>query len=287
MKKFIVIALVLLSQSAISQQPPGTEIYLFDLTLKKNGISISNPKNITNRAGYDNQPFFHPDKPILYYASADDSSRTDVLLYNYQNGSTQKFTETHEREYSPTVTPDKKFISCILQRDNGAQDLVKYPIEGGYPLTIINSLTVGYHAWVDSDNLVVFALGQPNTIRWYSIKEKKDWLISDHVGRSIHKIPGSGSISYVDKTLPDWIVKSVSQRDGDSEMITPTLHDREDLTWTPDRRILMSDGEKIMYWEPGLHNWLPVETKGDVALKGITRMAVNSRGNKLAVVVSE
>lgn len=286
MKNFIVIALILVAQSAICQ-PPGTEIYLFDLTLKKGGISLRNPKNITNRAGYDNQPFFHPDKPIVYYASADDSSRTDIIQYNYQTGTTQKFTETHEREYSPTVTPDKKFISCILQRDNGAQDLVKYPIDGGYPLIIINSLTVGYHAWVDSDNLVVFALGQPNTIRWYSIKEKKDWLISDHVGRSIHKIPGSGSISFVDKTLPDWIVKSVSQRDGDTKMITQTLHNREDLTWTPDRRILMSDGEKILYWEPGLHNWLPVEIKSDVALKGITRMAVNAKGNKLAVVVSE
>lgn len=128
MKKTII--LLLLSGSLFARQPPGTEIFLFDLKVSQNNIILSNPQNITNRVGYDNQPYFHPEKPIVYYSAADESGRTDIMVYNYKTGERKKLTDTPEREYSPTVTPDGKFISCIIQRDNGAQDLGMYPIDG-------------------------------------------------------------------------------------------------------------------------------------------------------------
>lgn len=287
MKKRIVILFLQIPGFLFAQQLPGTEIYLFDLSLKKNKISISNPRNISNHPGYDNQPFFHPDKPLIYFASADDSSRTDIVVYNYETKALKNISSTTDREYSPTVTPDKKFISCIIQRDNGVQDLGKYPIDGGNPQVIVNNLTVGYHAWVDDQNLVLFVLGQPNSLRWYSVKEKKDWILSEKIGRSLHRIPGTTAVSFVDKTLPDWVIKSVVQKDVAPEMIARTAHEREDLAWTPDRRILMSDGEQILYWEAGSVDWIPVELQQPVAMKGITRMAVNAKGNKLAIVVSE
>src|SRR5690349_13117285 len=94
-----------------AQQIPGSEIYLFDLKNGKDGIVLSNPKNITNHSGYDNQPFFHPEKPLLYFSSANEDTRTDIVEYDLTTGTFRKITSTQEREYSPTVTPDKKFIS--------------------------------------------------------------------------------------------------------------------------------------------------------------------------------
>lgn len=131
MKKLAIILLFIVPFSLSAQQPPGTEIYLFDLMIKKSRIQLSNPQNITNHAGYDNQPFFHPDKPLIYYSSARAEDKTDILEYNYTTKATRHITTTPEREYSPTVTPDKNFLSCIIQRDNGEQNLGKYPIEGG------------------------------------------------------------------------------------------------------------------------------------------------------------
>src|SRR6187402_622672 len=145
MKRFH-LTIITICFAAASFAQPGTEIYLFDLKLKKDNITISNPVRVTNHPGYDSQPFFHPNQSILYYASADTSGRTDILMYNYQTKASSKFTSTSEREYSPTVTPDKKFISCIIQRANGNQDLGKYPIDGGDVSVVINNLTVGYHA---------------------------------------------------------------------------------------------------------------------------------------------
>lgn len=286
MKKIIVTSLFLICTNGFGQQPPGTDIYLFDMDLKKNKVTLSNPKNITNRSGYDNQPFFHPDKPLIYYASADGSGRTDILVYNYATGSGEKLTNTQEREYSPTVTPDKKFISCIIQRDNGAQDLGKYPIEGGEPEIIINNLTVGYHAWADQENLILFVLDKLNSLQWYSVTDGKNSVIAENIGRSLHRIPGTTFMSFVDKRSSEWSVTKFQGKNGPFNKLVNTIPNKEDLAWTPDGKILMSDGKKIFFWQERAKDWIPITTDVNF-LAGITRMAVNSKGDKLAIVVSE
>lgn len=284
---FIILSSALFFTS-VAQQPPGTDIVLLDLTSrKKKPLAVSNPVNITNRAGYDNQPFFHPSLPLLYYASAYDQGRTDIMQFDLQQKITRPVTKTSEREYSPTVTPDRQFISCIIQRDNNAQDLGKYPLTGGEPVIIIDQLIVGYHAWLDADNLLLFVLGQPNTLRWYHISNKQDRIIRENIGRSLHKIPGEDAISFVDKSENDWMIRKV-KRNGEIEFITPALPNREDLAWTPDGKILMSDGEKLFFWQPGKSkSWEPVTMPAGFSPRGITRLAISASGNKLAMVVSE
>jgi hypothetical protein len=270
-----------------AQQIPGSEIYLFDLKYGKDQLVLSNPKNVTNHPGYDNQPFFHPDKSILYFASANEEGRTDIVEYDLVKGTTRKITDTPEREYSPTVTPDKKFLSCIIQRDNGAQDLGKYPIDGGTAEVIINNLTVGYHAWADNNTLYMFVLGNPLTLHRYSVAENKDEVVESNIGRSIHKIPGTSTISFVHKEGDDkWLVKKVDGKNIST--LGETLPKREDLAWTPDSRIIMSDGENFFFADPTITPmiWKQIKLESQT-LKGITRLAVSGDGSKLAVVVSE
>jgi hypothetical protein len=271
-----------------AQQIPGSEIYLFDLKNEKGEVVLSNPKNITNHPGYDNQPFFHPDKPLLYFTYANEDSRTDIIEYNLKKGTSKKITNTSEREYSPTVTPDKKFISCIIQRDNGAQDLGKYPIEGGTAEIIVNSLTVGYHAWADNNTLYIFVLGEPLTLHRYSISEKKDEVIESNIGRSIHKVPGKTKISFVHKATSDkWIIKTI-EGNVPAQEIGETLTTREDLAWTPDGKLIMSNGEKFFIADPTFPlNWKEIKLNSSLELKGVTRLAVSNDGTRLAVVVSE
>jgi hypothetical protein len=272
-----------------AQQLPETEIYLFDMKKGKKGIVLSSAENMTNHRGYDNQPFFHPDKPLIYYSSSDTSGRTDIVEYNYNTKSSRKLTNTSEREYSPTVTPDKKFISCIIQRDNGQQDLGKYPVDGGEPVIIINTLKIGYHAWADDTHLLMFVLGEPNTLNSYSTTEKKGFIINDSIGRSIHRVPRSSFVSFVDKgRSAKWIIKKIHLEDGVVEPVAETLPQREDLAWTNDGVILMSDGEKIFFLKPGKkQNWKQAEYQSGTSIKSITRLAINREGTKLAVVVSQ
>jgi len=282
------IILLLLSGSLFARQPPGTEIFLFDLKVSQNNIILSNPQNITNRVGYDNQPYFHPEKPIVYYSAADESGRTDIMVYNYKTGERKKLTDTPEREYSPTVTPDGKFISYIIQRDNGAQDLGMYPIDGGEPVIIIDNLTVGYHAWITDDLLVLFVLGRPNTLRLYSVSDKKDLILAENIGRSLHRIPGTNDISFIDKQGAEWQIKRYNSKNGTIETVTPTLPNREDMAWTTDGKILMSDGKKLFFVNPGEHSsWREATLPKMIAPQGISRLAINTTLSKIAIVVDE
>ena len=47
---------LVISHFAVAQ--PNTEVYLFDLDRTDGKINLSNPKNISNNEGYDNQPSF-------------------------------------------------------------------------------------------------------------------------------------------------------------------------------------------------------------------------------------
>ena len=267
----------------------GSEIFLFNLRSKKAKLTLSNPKNVTNHTGYDNQPSFHADKPLVYYSSFNDDGRSDIKIFNYKTGQTSNLTKTTEREYSPTLTPDKKFISCIIQRDNNAQDLGKYPVEGGQPVVIIDNLIVGYHAWMDESRLLLFILGEPQTLRLYDTKAKTDKILADNIGRSLHSIPGQNAMSFVHKVSDsEWIIKRLEKTTGAIADIAITLPGRDDLCWTPDGKIIMSDGSKIYWLDPAKEKkWLEIPMPPNEKIKGITRLAISKEGNQLAVVVAE
>jgi WD40 repeat protein len=237
------IAIVVTAYDLLAQ--PASEIYMFDLKMKKGNVSLENGKNITNHKGYDNQPYFHPELPLLYYSSADTSGRTDIMVYDFASKKTLRITNTNEREYSPTITPDQQFISCIIQRDNGAQDLGKYPVSGGAAEVVVNNLTVGYHVWQSNNTLYLFVLGEPMTLRKFSVVTHKDSVIAENIGRSLHKIPDTPAVSFVQKTSSgDWFIKKIDEL-GSISILGPTRPNREDLSWTPDGRIMMSDGNKL------------------------------------------
>ncbi len=284
------LSLILISFVTSALAQTGSEILLFDLKVKKNKITLSSPKNITNHPGYDNQPGFNRDEPVIYYASFNDDGRSDIKAYNYETAATISITTTNELEYSPTQTPDKNYLSCIIQRDNGAQDLGKYPIEGGDPYVIIDNLTVGYHVWADNSHLAMFILGDPNTLHYMRLPTKEDTVLAQNIGRSLHLIPGERAISFIHKlSATDWKIKKLDTETMKITALASTLPGREDIAWTPDGRIISSDGSKIYILNPGKENtWkeIPLLAGGEL-LKGVTRLAISPEGDRLAVVISE
>jgi hypothetical protein len=285
-----VIAGVLLFTVLHSFAQTGSEIYLFDLKSRKGQVTITNPVNITKHKGYDNQPSFDAENSLIYYSSINEDGRSDIKTYNYKRKEAKSFTTTSEREYSPTLTPDKSFISCIIQRDNSAQDLGKYPLGGGESEVIISSLIVGYHAWMDNSNLALFVLGDTTTLHLYQLPTNKDIVLASDIGRSLHKIPGMRGLSFIQKTADkDWLIKKVDLNTKEISTITKTIPGREDITWTGDGLIISSDGESLFVFNPGKDlSWRKVEVKmGKEILKGVTRLAISQDGEKLAVVVAE
>ncbi len=292
MKKASYFLFLLLPFCSFAQQ--ANEIYLFDMVVKKDKITLSNPQNITNHKGYDNQPFFHPTKPIIYYTSEVDSNNTEIKYYNYKTKETRYHTHTPQlREYSPTVTPDGNYISCIIQRPNGQQDLCMYHIQhaGHTAITEIDNLKVGYHCWIDKSNLLLFILGDSsNDLHYYNINTKKDTILAKKIGRALHKIPNKNAMSFVDKSDDSaWWITKLNLEDNSQRRISETLTQNEDLAWLNDGRILAGDGNNIYYWGGAKEDPIrEVSIIGDTSmLKKITRIALNNKNNKVAIVVGE
>ncbi len=288
MTRILTILYLLLPLAGLAQG--GSEVLLLDINFKDGKFTLSNPVNITNHKGYDNQPSFHPVLPIVYYASANDSGRTDIMSYDYVKGISRQITTTSEREYSPTVTPNEYYFSCIIQRDNGKQDLGQYPIGGGPATVLINNLKVGYHTWVDASSLLLFVLADStNNLHYYNLSTKENTIIAPKPGRSLHKIPNQQAFSFIDKSNPEqWVIKQFDPATKTISTIANTIGKSEDICWTGNGYILTSDGEKLCAYKPqSSKEWQIIETKNLPMLKKITRMAVNKDNNKLAVVVSE
>ena len=68
---------------------PATEVFLLDLDISKDKLTVSNPVNISNHVGYDNQPSFHRAQPLVYYSSFNEDGRSDIKVYNYDTGKTE------------------------------------------------------------------------------------------------------------------------------------------------------------------------------------------------------
>jgi len=295
MKQILTLLVTCTTFSSFSQS--ATEIFLFDMKIINGQVHVSNGINITRHKGYDNQPFFHPLQPIIYYSSFDDSDRSDIKFNNYSKQQTSNFTVTRDREYSPTVTPDGKFISCILQRDNGAQDLIKYPIDGGKPEVMINHLKIGYHAWAGDNKLFLFVLDDSihNSLHYYYLGKNADTVIAENIGRSLHKIPGQMAMSFVQKISDkEYTIKKYDLNTGIISTIIPALPGQDQLCWLQNGIILMSYGSKLFSYQESSftelkdRKWQPVVIEGNSSmLKGVTRLATSDGNNKLAIVVSE
>lgn len=266
--------------------PPSTDIFLVDMTTEAGQLKIGKPVNVTSREGYDNQPMFLPGGEAFLYTSARNGGPTDIYKYNIATRSDTRVTATPEGEYSATITPDGKFFSVIRVEADMSQRLWKFPLNGGQPsLVLPNIQPVGYHAWIDDKTLALFVLGQPATLQIVDVPTQKGQVIADNVGRSLHKIPKQMRVSFVHKLAADnWMIRAAHPRTKEITSIVRTLPGSEDYAWTPDGAMLMGSGSKLFKWNPANPTWTEIADFTGAGVKDITRLAVSSKGDRVAIV---
>lgn len=275
-----------LLQVAFANAQQDTEIYLFDLDPKQ--MTLSNPVNVSQNPGYDNQPSFLPDGSALLYAAAFDD-QTEVLLYDIETGEKTRLTHSTGSEYSPTVIPEGNYFSVIILEKSGRQLLWQYPFQGGDPEVLIPELKVGYYTWLDDHHIYSFVLGNTVTFQESDLSNMKNRVITTHIGRSLHKIPGKGKISFVDKSNDkQWIIRSYDPKTGTTDSLAVALPKVEDMAWSPDSAIWMGKDSQLYTLKPGRDKtWQKAADLSEWHLNHITRVAISPKGNKVAVVVKE
>lgn len=279
--------------------PPGTDIYLVPMSGGLTSLRGAKPTPISTGPGYDNQPNFSPDGNRILFAANRDGKQIDVYVFSRQSGRVAQLTETAQNENSPTYLPSgigaPDGFSVVQTEPDRAQRLWRFNAEGRSPELVLTDIKpVGYHAWIDAGQLVLFVLGQqgkPATLQIANVKTGQAEVVADNIGRSLHRIPGTRLASFVQREASGeyWI----KQIDIASKKIDPLTRAAEgsndrDYAWTADgKTVLMSAGTKIMSWTRGAAAWTEVFDAAPHQLGAITRLAVSPQGDALAIVVAE
>lgn len=270
---------------AIAQ--PSTEVYLFDLEKTKDGFTLSNPVNVSDNPGYDNQPSFSADGNTLLYTSWQADEQTDIILYNILEKKKTRFTESDGSEYSPTESFNRDLISTIILERDGRQLLWSYDLKTAESNILVEDLVIGYHCWYDQNTLFSFVLGEPATLQKNNLENGKNTVIDEKIGRSLHRIPGKKAISYISKATDEWKVMAYQPKSGQQKVLAETLPNAEDMAWTPKGTMIMGKDSQLYYRGMKDKSWSSLTDLAQFDLTGITRVAISPDGSKLAVVVNE
>ncbi len=275
------------ASSAGAQAPPATDIYLAPLSMSAEGRPvIGKPVNVTNRPGYDNQPAFTPDSHGFLFTSIHEDGQADIYRYDLATKSITRVTSTPESEYSPTIMPGGQRFSVIRVERDSAQRLWSFAMDGSDPQLLVPSVKpVGYHAWIDPDNLALFVLGNPNALVHYDLRSGRADTLARNIGRSLAPTLGGGGFSFTArdsagatrlKTM-GWPYQTVA----DLVALPPGS---EDVVWLARDLVLSSSGSKLVSWKPGTKDWQDAIDLAPAGMARISRLAVSQDGKWLAIV---
>jgi hypothetical protein len=304
MRSILFLAAWFVSQSVPAPAPqaapppafPGTDIYLVQLNGGLASMKTAKPAPMSIAPGYDNQPMFSQDGARVLFAANRDGKQIDVFVYERAGNRVQQLTETAENENSPTFLPAgvgaAGGFSVVRTEPDKSQRLWRFDAQGRNPEVVLaNIKPVGYHAWVDADTVVLYVLGSPATLQIAHVKSGTAEIVADGIGRSLHRLPGTGSASFVQREPSgDFWVKQI---DVASKKIDPLVKAVDgstdhDMAWMPDgRTILMSAGTKVFSWTRGAASWTEMFDAAPHGLGIVSRLAVSPKGDAVAIVVAE
>ncbi|MXP31728.1 hypothetical protein GRI94_07820 [Erythrobacter jejuensis] len=287
----MVLAASVQAQDAAEDAPPPafpeTEIFLFDYDADAGGDALSNGRNVTQRAGYDNQPYFTKDSATFLYAR-DDGTQTDIWEYDIASGTHKQITATPENEFSPTPSPDNQTISMVFERNRSIWQVDRD--NPGEPKWVLEAAgvdePVGYFARNYATGDILYWSRYGFNVALTSAEEPAYHFISGHaVPATPHVIPGSAEISFVHRQTNEQVwIKAFDPQTKAIRPLTPLVGSNANYTWTPDGAILQIEGGKVHRWREGGEGWEVIGDLADFGIVSANRIAVSPDGKRIAVV---
>jgi hypothetical protein len=302
--RYVLLGMALLAQ-ATQSAPPDIEVFLATLTIRGSQLEVGQPLNISNSPGYDNQPSFTPDGAAILFTSVRGGRKpdpknsaatgSDIYRYDLQTQQVVQLTDTPEAEYSPTVTPDGRHLSVVRVEADNTQRLWRFDAAGRNPEVLLPDIKpVGYHAWADSTTLALFVLGQPATLQLADTRTGTARVHAKGIGRSIQRIPGGGISFVLRETAGEsqpvvLTIRELQPGTGETRTLVraPVGTTEADTAWTPDGMLLVSTQDKLFSWRRGESELTLAADLTKVGLKGVTRISVGPKGDRIAIVAQK
>jgi Tol biopolymer transport system component len=284
MKRAFVSFLLLIPSYLFAQT--NTEVLLCEIKSESDGLTVFNFQNISQNDGYDSQPSFVGNEEIAFAANKE--GQTDIAIYSISEKTKTWFnTPTPGGEYSPQSFPNTSSIAAVRLDTTGLQRLYRYDKDSSSTTELIEGVQVAYYSFYDEHAIVASVLSEDNLdLVIYKEKKKRTDTILTNVGRSIHKIPGSETMSYTsvnEEKNQDLYLLSMESRE--SFFVCQLPIGIQDYTWLNNSQILLGSGSKLYLYDTFLNSkWVGVADFSEHKIKNISRLAVSPDGSKLALV---
>lgn len=270
----------------LAQGPPATKLIQATIQEDAKSIQIKAAQVLSLPDGYNNQPHFIDEHSFLFTGIYD--GQADI--YRYDNAKTTQLTHTPESEYSPTPMPNGKEFSVIQVEADGTQRLHAFPMAGGSSRVLLPTVKpVGYHLWLNEDELALFILGEPHTLQLANLKTQKTEHLMENVGRCLSKRPGHKGFTAVrmgDTPQSPAEIVHIRPLTRSIKPITKTLEQSQDYLWTPQGHLLMAKNREVYRWQ-GEKGWILVADLAHLKTGAITRMACSRSGKNLILVADQ
>ncbi len=269
----------------VQAQPiPSTDIFLVSLSRGPTGWTVGVPSNISRRDGYDNQPAFAADGRALYFTRVGDDAQADIWRSDFGTGHTEPVRRTSESEYSAAPTRSGDALIVVRVEADSAQRLWRFPLGADAPTVVVPDVKpVGYFTFPTDSTVAMFVLGSPATLQVATLGRPGTRTHARDIGRSLHTIPGTTHVSFVQKGADRWHIVRLDPISGVQDTLVSTLPRREDFAWLDSSTIVMGDGSKLFTHTvggaAGDTEWKQVADFGFANLSDITRLAVSPAAN--------
>ncbi|MTB50221.1 hypothetical protein [Lewinella sp. W8] len=291
--RFLICALLFLAGSlSLAAQLPNTQVYVFDIAQKDTSLVFSKPRYLTafNQLGYNNQPHWLDRNVLMMSVQLPEMEQPDIFSFDLNTNTRTRMTRTRSGEYSPKAIGDGRKFSAVRQEYLGRDTVLRlweFPAnltDNGRPVfKYING--IGYYEWLNSSQLALFIVGNPNTLAIASADSDRPRVLATEAGRCFKRLP-NGNLAYVSKAEPGWtlVEQNLYRLNDPPRLVTTVVQGSEDFAILRDGSYLMAGGSKIFRFDPiRSPQWTEVVDLRFYGIKNITRLESNGFG-QLAIV---
>lgn len=277
----LTVILALFATQLYAQGLPGNDIWLLKPGTGETAV------NITQRLGYDNQPWFSPDGNLIYYTYGD-AQQTDIYSYDLNTGQHSNISQSSESEYSPTPIPGQNALSMIRVAEDQLQFLARLNLDNGeFDILLPDVQPVGYHTWYKPDKVALFILGDSFTLHTATSGESTSQQRADNIGRGMRTHPHTGEILFVDQNHTPWTIAALNPDTNIIRQVMPLFPNGQDFEVDTQGVFWTGNGSRLYKRAESDDRWHLVEELKSSGVNNISRLAIHPNGSLIAVVGEE
>jgi hypothetical protein len=287
----VVAALLSLPTASLAAQG-GSDIYVVAIEVHGTHVVIGRPKNVTKRAGYDNQASFSPDGSMVLFTSIREDAQADIWKVGVDGGDAVRLTNTTESEYSASATPGGDAFTVIRVEADSTQRLWRFGWDGAAQSVVLPALKpVGYHVWIGASTLGAFVLSSPaipndsNALVLADPRTGKVDTLSRRIGRAFARVPGREAFTYAQMVGDTTFIGEVDTRTGGVTRLMQAPPRGEYHIWTSTGVLIATAGSRFYQWVDG--RWDVLADFSDLGITNVSRIAISPRGDRIAFVAAD